>query len=337
MKTISVIIATLNSGQVLENCLASVRNQNYNQSMIEIVIADGGSTDNTIQIAQKYQARVVPENTHSPEAAKGVALKQSRNEIILGIDDDNILPDQDWLSKMVSLLEKEPQAIGCYPWRYAYRKEDKALNRYFSLFGVNDPVAWFLNKADRQSYFSSNWQLSGKAQDKGDYFLVEFDKDNLPTVGANGFLIKREFLEKAKTKPDDFFHIDVNLDLVCQGFNQYVVVKNDIIHVSGESFFKYLRKRKRYMENLYLQDFSRRRYLIYDHKKDKLKIVAYSFYSLTLILPTAKAVKGYLKVKDPAWFLHPIVCFLIFWIYSLAVIVGRMPNISLRAIKKLIH
>ena len=320
MKTISVIIATLNSGRILDNCLASVRNQDYDQSMIEIIIADGGSTDNTLEIAQKYQAKVIPENTKSPEAAKGVALKESQNEIILGIDDDNILPDKNWLLKMILILEKEPQAVGCYPWRYTYKKEAKLLNRYFSLFGVNDPVAWFLRKADRQSYLNSNWDLSGQAQDKGDYFLVEFNLDNLPTVGANGFLIRRSFLEKAKVNPDDFFHIDVNADLISQGFNQYVVVKNDIIHVSGESFFKYLKKRKRYMENLYLQDFSKRRYLIYNPKKDKIRIILYSLYSLTLILPIIKAIKGYLKIKDPAWFLHPIICFLIFWIYFLAVV-----------------
>ena len=320
MKTISVIIATLNSGRILEGCLSSIRSQNYDQNKIEIIIADGGSTDNTLEIAGKYQARVIPENTGSPEAAKAIALSYAQNEIILTIDDDNILPSRDWLMKMVSLLEKEPEAIGCYPWRYTYRKNDRILNRYFSLFGANDPVAYFLNKADRQSYLDSGWKLSGQAEDKGDYFLVEFNQDNLATVGANGFLIKKSFLEKAEVDQDRFFHIDVNLDLISRGFNKYVVVKNDIIHISGERFWHFFKKRKRYMKDLYLKDFQKRRYLIYNPKKDKLKIIAYSLYSLTLVLPAIKALKGYLKIKDLAWFLHPIVCFLTFWIYFLAVI-----------------
>jgi len=312
-------MATLNSGPVLEKCLASVRGQRYDQDKIEIIVADGGSTNGTIEIIKKYGGKVIPENTGSPEAAKAIALKHAKNDIILQIDDDNILPDKNWLAYMVSFFDKEPEITGCYPWRYTYRKKDKILNRYFSLFGVNDPVALFLGRADRQSYLANRWILSGKAKDKGEYFLVEFNQDNLPTVGANGFLIKRKLLLKAKVDEKHFFHIDVNLDLVNQGYNKYLVVKNDIIHASGEEFWRFFAKRKKYMENLYLKDLPKRRYLLYRKEKDRKKIVVYSVYALTIIGPTIKAIKGFLKIHDIAWFLHPVVCFLIFWIYFLSV------------------
>ncbi len=320
MKTISVIIATLNSGRVLEPCLKSIREQDYDQNLVEIIIADGGSTDDTLEIARKYGAKIIPENTGSPEAAKAIALSHTQNEFILTVDDDNVLPEKNWLALMISCLKKEPTAVACYPWRYTFEKQAKILNRYFSLFGANDPVAWFLVKADRQSYLADNYKFSGKIQDKGDYFLAEFNPDNLPTVGANGFLIKRQILEQAQIDPEHFFHIDINLDLVSQGLNKYVVVKNDIIHCSGESFWHYLKKRKRYMEELYLRDARQRRYLIYNPQKDKLKILLYSLYSLTLIGPVFDAARGYCKLKDSAWFLHPLICFSLFWIYSFSVV-----------------
>ena len=46
---ISVVTPTLNAASVLEAELESIRSQNYPQDKIEIIIADGGSTDNIMQ------------------------------------------------------------------------------------------------------------------------------------------------------------------------------------------------------------------------------------------------------------------------------------------------
>ena len=319
-KSVSVVMATFNSGPILEKALKSVRNQIYDQEKIEIVVADGGSSDGTVEIIKKFGGRVISEKTGGPESAKAVALRHAKNEIVLEIDCDNILPTKNWLKTMVRVMETEPSITGCYTWRYRHNPRDKILNRYFALMGANDPVAFFLGRADRQSYLDDDWSLLGKVSDKGKYFLVEFDKNEIPTLGANGFLIKRRLLNQARVDEKHFFHIDVNCDLIKKGHRKYAVVKNDIIHDSGEGFVEFFLKRKRYMEDLYLRDLSRRRYLLYDKKKDQKKILAYVFYSLTLVLPTIFAVRGYLKRRDPAWFLHPIVCWLIMMIYALSVI-----------------
>jgi len=320
MKSVSVILATLNSGPILKKSLKSIRSQDYDQKKIEVIAADGGSVDDTVKTLKKYGAKIIPENTGSPESAKGVALQYAKNELILEIDCDNILPDKNWLKKMVSYFDKEKNIVGVYPWKYKHEKDDKPLNRYFSLIGANDPVARYLGKADRQSYIDQKWCLSGRAKDRGDYFLLEFNPDNLPTVGANGFLIKRSLLLKAKVENGYFYHIDTNMDLVKKGFNKYVVVKNDIYHASGESFWHFLKKRKKYMEKLYLKDLSKRRYFIYKKDKDRKKIIAYSFYALTFVGPTIESSRGFFKVRDWAWFLHPLLCFIMFWIYFLAVL-----------------
>lgn len=319
-------MATLNSGPILEKALKSVRKQIYDQRKIEIVVADGGSIDGTVEIIKKYGGKVVSEKTGGPESAKAVALRKAKNEIVLEIDSDNILPNKNWLKTMVDVFEAEPSITGCYTWRYHHNPKDKILNRYFALIGANDPVAFFLGRADRQSYLSNRWSLLGKITDKGKYFLVEFNKNDIPTLGANGFLIRRKLLNQAKVDEKHFFHIDVNCDLIKKGYRKYAVVKNDIIHDSGEGFVEFFLKRKRYMEDLYLRDLSRRRYLLYDKKRDQKKILTYIFYCLTLIFPTMFAVRGYLKKRDLAWFLHPIVCWLIMMIYALSVINWQMWN-----------
>lgn len=335
-KSISVVMATLNAGEVLHRALKSVRGQDYNQNKIEIIVADGGSTDRTLEYCKKFKAKVIPENTGSPEAAKAVALREARNELVLEIDCDNVLPNKSWLSTMVNSFQKEPKATACYTWRYHHDPKDKILNRYFSLIGANDPVALFLGRADRQGYIEENWKLLGKARDKGKYFLVKHDLKNMPTLGANGFLINRKTLNLAQVDEKHFFHIDVNWDLINLGKRSYVVVKNDIIHDSGEGIMMFFAKRKRYMEDLYLRDLSNRRYLLYDKTRDKKRIFEYCLYSGTFIGPLIFSIRGYLKRRDPAWFLHPIVCFVFLLIYGLTVINWQSWNtlgIVLRKLK----
>lgn len=328
-------MATLNAGEILNRALKSVRHQHYNQELIEIVVADGGSRDGTLEICNKYGAKVISETTGSPEAAKAVALREARNDLVLEIDCDNILPNRNWLKLMVKSLEQETDAVACYTWRYHHNRRDRMLNRYFSLIGANDPVAAYLGRADRQSYIEKDWSLLGQATDKGKYFLVEFNTSNMPTLGANGFLIYREALCKAKVDEKHFFHIDVNWDLINMGYKKYVVVKNDVIHDSGEGFWGFFAKRKRYMEDLYLRDRVNRRYLLYDKKRDHKKIMAYCFYAGTFVGPFIFALWGYSKKRDIAWFLHPIVCFFFLVIYGFSVINWQSWNFLGESLKKL--
>ena len=49
---ISIIIATLNSGKTLKQTLDSIRHQTYKN--IELIIIDGLSSDNTLDLIKEY-------------------------------------------------------------------------------------------------------------------------------------------------------------------------------------------------------------------------------------------------------------------------------------------
>ena len=55
----SVIMPTYNSAQKIEESLQSIRNQNFDQDKVEILIVDGGSTDNTLDIAMMYNCKIL--------------------------------------------------------------------------------------------------------------------------------------------------------------------------------------------------------------------------------------------------------------------------------------
>lgn len=319
--TISIIIPTLNSERTLKDCLMSIREQDYPQEALEIIIIDGGSSDSTVITAESFGAKVIkePGKKDNPEARKAMGLNKARNEFLAFIDSDNILPHKDWLRLMVEPLINDREVVATQPLRYQYSKKFSLLNRYFALFGVNDPIAYYFNKRDRLSWAEDDWRLLGEAKDRGNYYLVKFTKDKLPTLGANGFLIRKDILKKAKVNPTEFFHIDVNYDLVSLGYNRYAIIKDSIIHLTGDNLFTFLRKRLNFMKSYHHQYYNLRRYKLYE-PKDKYKLLVFIIISLTFIKPFYDSIKGFVKVPDLAWFLHPLVCFAILLVYGLGII-----------------
>ena len=314
MKSVSFVIVTYNSGDIIEECLASIANQDYPKDKVEIIVVDGGSRDSTVKIAKRYGARIIFENTGRPESATGIGVTHANGELIANVASDNVLPHSNWLRMMVQPFEGNEAIVATQPLRYTYRKFDSLLDRYFALFGVNDPLPYYLKKRDRLSWTENSWTLAGKATDIGKYFIVSFSPTNVPTLGANGFIIRKDVLLKADCRPLNFFHIDVNYDLIKMGYNTYGIVKTDIVHQTGYSFTVYLRKRIKYMR-VYFVDKSRRRYHVYS-SAERQKLFKFLIYAFTFARPSYDSIKGYKRISDKAWFLHPILCTLTAAIYG---------------------
>jgi len=332
LPSISIIIPVYNCEKVLSLCLRSIREQDYPKEKIEIIAIDGGSIDDTLGIARLFSARtlVSADDQQNPERRKAIGLEYADNEIIAFIDSDNILPHNKWLAKMVRPFWKDERVIATQPLRYAYNKSHSLLNRYFALFGANDPIAYYFNKRDRLSWAENSWKLPGSAEDKGDYYLVKFEPGNVPTLGANGFLVRRDILLRARCSPSEFFHIDVNCDLIKLGYNTYGIVKEDIIHLTSNTFFSFMGKRLEYMKRYCLQDHSLRRYHMYHAPSDRWKLAKYIIYSLTLVKPIYDSFKGYRKVRDFAWFLHPVMCLSILFVYGFAMVDWELSSLAKR-------
>jgi hypothetical protein len=86
---ISIITPSFNAGQFLEQSIESVIGQDY--PYIEHIIIDGGSTDNTLQILNRYQANVTW--ISEPDRAQGDALnkgfKLAKGDIIGWLNADD--------------------------------------------------------------------------------------------------------------------------------------------------------------------------------------------------------------------------------------------------------
>src|SRR6185295_9400276 len=160
------------------------------------------------------------------------------------------------LAKMVQPFLEDKKMVGVETLRYRYDPSATLLDRYIGLFGVADPLAWYLGKADRMSFIYDSYDKKYNPKDNGDYYVVKFKPNNIPTIGANGFMIRRKILiENADIEPGKYFPIDVNVDLIRKGFNTYAFIKDSISHLSGHgSVGYYLKRRMIFMRQFHLSD-----------------------------------------------------------------------------------
>ncbi|MEW6101519.1 MAG: glycosyltransferase [Candidatus Omnitrophota bacterium] len=329
LPSISLVIPTLNSERTLRACLESISGQEYPEGKVEVILIDGGSADSTLKIGRDFNARIMVDETlrEDQEQRKAIGLLSAKNQIIGFIDSDNILPHNTWILKMIEPFMSDKSIVVTQPLRYTYDKSASLLNRYFSLFGVNDPIPYYLNKRDRLSWAEPDkWNLLGEARDFPGYFSVRFSPGEVPTLGANGFFVRKDIVNQLSFKPKDFFHIDFNLDLVNNGFNTYGIVKDGIIHLSGGRLSSFFYKRYFYMKQYYFKNKVLRRFKMY-RPSDKWKLLKYIVFSLSLIEPFWQSLRGYSKIRDKAWFLHPLICFSMLFIYGYAVIEWRVLSL----------
>ncbi len=323
LPSISVIIPTYNSIRTIGKCLKSVTDQNYPKKLIEIIVVDGGSKDKTLEVVKKIGARIIKVSSElqNAEYNKGIGVNSAKNDILLMLDHDNILPHKMWLKKIIQPFLDDEKMVGVEPLRFHYDRKMSVMDRYFALIGGTDPVAYYLGKNSHLSYIYDQYNLLGNASDKGSYYAIKFLPNELPTIGGNGAAVRKKFMMRfSKSDPNNFFHIDVHVDLVNRGYNHYAVIKDSIIHLPHSKFLPFIKRRKYFIDKYYYEDKNKRRYSVFDLKRDKKKLVYYVIISLTFIKPLYDATRGFIKVKDIAWYMHPIMCICMLFAYGIPVL-----------------
>lgn len=314
--------------RTLKLCLDAILMQNYDHNAMEIVFADGGSTDGTVEMIQTYSAVsdvtiILFENPlRTAEAGKAVGVRKASNEIVALIDSDNILPDNQWLKSMMHPFEEE-NIVASEPIEYTYRREDSVINRYCALIGMNDPMCIFTGNYDRMNLITNKWtQVEREEIDKGDYLSIKFRASMIPTIGANGFFMRKDKLI-LNFEGDYLFDIDVLWELFTKEPELRVAkVKTGIIHLFCPDTKTFYRKQKRRIKDfIYFNDQKGRKYPW--NKVSKWKLLGF-IASCVLIIPLIiQAIIGYSRKRDfKAWSFHIVACWITLWVYGWGTISG---------------
>jgi glycosyltransferase involved in cell wall biosynthesis len=105
---VSIITPSYNQGQFLEETIRSVLLQDYPK--VEYIIVDGGSTDNTASIIDKYKHKLawhVSEKDRGQSDAINKGFAKATGDIVAWINSDDIYTEHA-ISKAVNQLDKNP-------------------------------------------------------------------------------------------------------------------------------------------------------------------------------------------------------------------------------------
>ncbi|NWF90420.1 MAG: glycosyltransferase [Ignavibacteriaceae bacterium] len=137
-KTLSLCMIAKNEALNLPRCLSSV-----NEVIDEIVIADTGSDDETVELAKSYNARVFQfEWTNDFSAARNYALSKCTGDLILYLDADESL-DPSSINELLN-IKKSGETAGYYCTVKSFDNDSSYDNtmRYVRLFPRIERIAF---------------------------------------------------------------------------------------------------------------------------------------------------------------------------------------------------
>jgi len=96
MKKLSVIIPVFNVEKYLEECVENLYCQDLDENEFEIILINDGSTDNSLQVADKLKAQhsniiIFSQKNSGQSAARNQGVELSEGEYILFIDSDDFI------------------------------------------------------------------------------------------------------------------------------------------------------------------------------------------------------------------------------------------------------
>lgn len=103
----SIVIANFNSGRFLEDALLSIISQNYPK--VQLIVMDGGSSDNSVEIIKKYEQHIdywISEKDKGQSDAFNKGFARSKYDWLFWLNADDFLLENS-LEKLSNLIKEE--------------------------------------------------------------------------------------------------------------------------------------------------------------------------------------------------------------------------------------
>ena len=134
--TVSVIINTLNRGDMLSKVLTSLQWLKY-EGEFEVIVVNGPSTDNTASVLEEWDSRIrVGQcDVANLSVSRNIGINMARGEYVVFIDDD-AYPEPEWLDQMIAPFDSPyVGAVGGivydhtgFNYQFVYQTSNRLLN-----------------------------------------------------------------------------------------------------------------------------------------------------------------------------------------------------------------
>ena len=108
MPKFSIIIPVYNVEKYLKKCLDSIKNQSYKD--YEVIIVNDGSTDNSKDILDEYDYKVINQKNQGLSVARNNGVKKATGEYLIFVDSDDYI-EKDLLKEINKSLTNNPDIV----------------------------------------------------------------------------------------------------------------------------------------------------------------------------------------------------------------------------------
>jgi glycosyltransferase involved in cell wall biosynthesis len=218
---VSVILTVKNEERTIGHAIESVLRLNYPN--YEVMVVDGGSKDQTVDVAKNHGVRIVQTKDSTPGQGRNVGIVNSSHPIVAFVDGDCYIERKDWLRNSVDLLIQEKD-IG----------------------GVGGPVTPF----SKASYMSKAFMnvLSAFFVNAGSAQFARYEKQReVKSISSCNAVYRREAIDRAGLFAEDLRFCedaDLNYKIKKLGYRLVYSPKMTVEHdwkvYSFSSLFRYM-------------------------------------------------------------------------------------------------
>jgi glycosyltransferase involved in cell wall biosynthesis len=238
---VSIVIPTYNESKNIDQCLVSIFNQKYPKKLLEVLVVDDNSTDNTVSLARKYPVKVLKNGHRHGEIGKMIGLRAATGKLFTYLDAD-IVVDPGWLKALVKPLILDSSIIGAFTAESSM-STSPPLSRYLSLDTLQRDNLYQWLSPSVESTIVSN---------RGDYFECNYSESKIPPAGRCLYRLRE--LRPLVRDFSMFLELDFLALLVKSGHTKFAYVPlARLYHHHVHSLVQLVNKRKYNLTKVYFK------------------------------------------------------------------------------------